>query len=305
MLRITSFDDLCLTTYVLIDDLWPELAPACQRPGPPPACSDPELLTMVLVGESCGWDAETDLLAHFRAHRDLFPILPERSRFNRRRRGLATVINRFRLLLLGRLDLALDRQCAIDSVPVPVMQFHLVPSSTAVADWQAAGASFGTVPSKNQTIFGYKLHLLVTLNGVIRTFVLAAASAGDIEVAPDVLDGLRDLLVIADKGYVSAPLAAQLAAEQAITLLALRRKNQHEQLPAATRQAVTRLRQIIETVNSQLTEQWHIDRNRAHTFHGLCARLHSKLAAHTLGIYLNWQMGDAHPLHLKQLTLPN
>ncbi|MGH2559409.1 MAG: hypothetical protein ACRDJH_10120 [Thermomicrobiales bacterium] len=43
-----------------------------------------------------------------------------------------------------------------------------MPSSPARADWQAYGATFGYVASKQATIFGYKLHLLVTLGGVIR-----------------------------------------------------------------------------------------------------------------------------------------
>lgn len=53
------------------------------------------------------------------------------------------------------------------------------------------------------------------------------------------------------------------------------------------RRLVNAARQIIETVNSRLTEQFCIGRNRAHTSLGLCARLHSKLAAHTLCLYLN------------------
>ena len=43
-------------------------------------------------------------------------------------------------------------------------------------DWQARGAKFGKVPSKSETIFGYKLHLLVAMNGVILDFELAPAN---------------------------------------------------------------------------------------------------------------------------------
>ncbi len=52
---ITSFEDVCLWTSCLVDDLWPRIAPACLRPGPPPLCSDPELITMALIGECKGW----------------------------------------------------------------------------------------------------------------------------------------------------------------------------------------------------------------------------------------------------------
>lgn len=85
---MAQFEDYCLWMYVVIDELWPGVAARYRRSGPSPACSDSELVTMVLVGESRGWDEETDLVREWRARRDLFPIVPERSRFNRRRRLL-------------------------------------------------------------------------------------------------------------------------------------------------------------------------------------------------------------------------
>jgi hypothetical protein len=48
--------------------------------------------------------------------------------------------------------LAQDHQCLIDSLPVPVLQFYLVPGSTG--DWKAFGATYGRVSSKKETIFG-------------------------------------------------------------------------------------------------------------------------------------------------------
>lgn len=68
-----------------------------------------------------------------------------------------------RQAVLAVLDVAQDGACAIDSVPVPVVQFHLAP--TASSEWAAHAATFGNVVTKKHTIFGYKLHLLVTLRG--------------------------------------------------------------------------------------------------------------------------------------------
>jgi hypothetical protein len=42
--------------------------------------------------------------------------------------------------VLRWLDVAQDHQCVIDSLPIPAVQFHLVPSSTG--DWAAYGATF-------------------------------------------------------------------------------------------------------------------------------------------------------------------
>jgi Transposase DDE domain len=302
---ITGFADFCLWAYVTIDDLWPTILPPGSRPGPAPRPSDPELVTMLLVGECCGWDVETECLARWQAHCDLFPHLPERSRFNRRRRNLAWAINRLRRRLLADLDLALDRQCVIDSLPIPVLQWQHVPHAGSRADWQAADASYGRVPSKGQAIFGYKLHLLVTANGVIRDFELVSAWHTDIVAGAEVLAEQRDVTVLGDKGYVSAPIADALAASRGVTLLAIPRANQRQQWPQVLRAAVMRLRQIVETVNDQLTEQLHIQINHAYSCWGLCARLYTKLTAHSLCVYLNRRTGYPHPLQIKHWTLAN
>jgi hypothetical protein len=302
---ITRFEDYCLWMYVVVDELWPAVAPLCRRPGPSPECSDSELVTMVLVGESRGWDEETDLVREWRARRDLFPVVPERSRFNRRRRALAPAINALRRATLRLLDLAEDRQCAIDSLPVPALRFHLVPSSPAVGHWTEHGAAFGKVTTKKQTIFGYKLQLLVTLNGVILDFLLAPANVNDLEAGAELLAKHRDLLVLGDKAYLSAPVAADLLATTGITLLTVPRKNQRRQLPPALAALQTRWRQIVETVNGQLASLFHLEQNHAHSFDGLTARLYSKLTAHTLGVYLNRLLGAQDCLQIKALAFPN
>jgi hypothetical protein len=301
---IAEFEDFCLWMYVVVDELWPVVARRYRRPGPAPACSDSELVTMVLVGECRGWDEETELVEQWHAYRHLFPIIPERSRFNRRRRALAPAINDLRRATLGQLDLAQDRQCAIDSLPVPALQFHLVPSSSAVGHWTEHGAAFGKVTTKKQTIFGYKLQLLVTLNGVILDFLLAPANVNDLEAGAELLAKHRDLLVLGDKAYLSAPVATDLLATTGSTLLTVPRKNQQVQLPPALAALHTRWRQIVETVNGQLAQLFGIEQNKAHSFDGLRARLYSKLTAHTLALYLNRLLRNPDPLRIKALAFP-
>jgi len=299
---ITSFDDFCTWMYVTVDDLWKQIAPLFHRPGPAPQCSDSELLAMALIGECRGWDLETEPLSHFRDYRHLFPRQPSQSRFNRRRRQLMQASQLLRLLVLRLLDLAQERQCVIDSLPVPVVHFHLVPGSTG--DWDEHGAAYGKVSSKKQTIYGYKLHLLVTLGGVILDFHLAPANASDLRVGVELLSEHADLSVLGDKAYISAAEAAALWQQRRIRLTTLPRRNQKQQLPPAVARTLNSARQIIETVNGQLTEQLHVETNHAHTFWGLCARLLTKLTAHTLCIYLNRLLGNPHWLQIKALAFP-
>jgi hypothetical protein len=245
---------------------------------------------------------ETELVSSWHERRDLFPQVPERSRFNRRRRNLMHAINTIRSVVVRLLDVAQDRYCAIDSLPIPAVQFHLAPGASR--EWAAHGASFGKVITKKQTIFGYKLHLLVTLNGIILDFILAPAHESDVRVGEELLVDQRDLIVLGDKGYISAELARSLAATNGVALLTIPRQNQKRQVPPLVARAINAQRQIIETVHGQLTDQFGIAKHHAHSFWGLCARLYSKLAAHTLSIYLNRLLGETHCLQIKQLAFP-
>jgi hypothetical protein len=301
--ELRTFDDFATWVYVMVDEVWQPLAPLFKRPGPAPtSASDSELIAITLISECRGWDVETEALSQWQAHRDLFPHLPSQSRFNRRRRALLQAFNLIRRAILGLLDLAQDRQYAIDSLPVPVVQFHLVPSSTG--DWNEHGATFGKVASKKETIYGYKLHLLVTLSGVIVDVTLAPANATDLQVGVELLEAHTDIDVFGDKGYISAAEATRLWAANRIRLVTIPRRNQKQQVSAETARLINGARQIIETVNDQLTEQFHMETNHAHTFWGLCTRLMSKLTAHTLSIYLNRLLGNVNFLQIKHLAFP-
>ncbi len=71
------------------------------------------------------------------------------------------------------------------------------------------------------------------------------------------------------------------------------------------RKLFNRIRQKIETVNNQLSNQFNIETNHAHTFWGLCTRLYTKLAAHTISIYINRLLGNENFLQIKALAFPN
>jgi Transposase DDE domain len=300
--EITNFDDLCLWMYCIVEDTWRQVQHLFKRRGPVPRCSDQELMTMAFVGECKGWDIETNLLSEWEHHRDLFPHIPSQSRFNRRRRNLMYAFNLIRKLVLRVLDVAADRQCCIDSLPVPVVQFHLVPQASK--EWTINGAAFGRVCSKKQVIFGYKMQLLVTLGGVILDFELVPANITDLQGGYELLEEHRDLDAVADKGYISEEVARSLLEGNGVCLLTVPRANQKKQLLPQVAECINRVRQIIETVNGQLVDQLNLQTNHAHTFRGLCTRLYTKLGAHTLCIYINRLLAKDDFLHIKKLAFP-
>lgn len=301
---IKTFDDFCLWIYVLVDDLWAEMKTHYKHRRQEPLCSDSELLSMTLISECVGWDVETEALSQWQSHRDLFPIIPSQSRYNRRRRALNEVLKVMRHSLIQHLDVAADCQCAVDSLPIGVCAFHHAPRASS--EWRSHEAQLGYISAKKQWVFGYRLQSLVTLRGVIVDFMLAPAGYKDSEVVGEFLSLHLGRRILADKGYVHRELAQRLTHEHGVCLIARTRKNQKRHpLPAALQACIPRWREICETVHSQLVEQFRIQRNHARSFAGLCTRLVTKLTAHTFCIYLNRLFGNPDFLPMKSLAFPN
>lgn len=137
---------------------------------------------------------------------------------------------------------------------------------------------------------------------MILDFILAPANEADLTMG--LLFGLRERLVVGDKGYISTALAAELAG-QGVRVVTLPQRNQAAQVAPAGRRLINGVRQIVETVNGQLAEQFHIETNHAYSLDGLCARLYTKLTAHTLCIKINRLPGKAEFLQIKALAWPN
>src|SRR5205809_7361078 len=98
---------------------------ALKRPGPAPKLSDSEVVTIALYQELIGEPREDHF---FRLHqaslRTFFPGLNERSRYNRRKRDLWSVILAVRISLQVVLEaLELEETAAIDSAPVPCVGY--------------------------------------------------------------------------------------------------------------------------------------------------------------------------------------
>jgi DDE family transposase len=286
---IETFVGLCTAVYVLVDDRYRlVVAPADHRPGPDGSCTDSEVISLTLLAELIGMDEEACFPASLRRnHPTLFPHLPTRSRYNRRRRHLIEATNRIRIALardvLCQITLEDRDRCMIDSLPIPVVGFA---HARGAHRWYGEARS-GHNAAKHQAFYGYKLHLPASASGLVLAFALVPAKVHDGALTEQLLLGQHDLTVLADKAYINAPL-------QALLLLTPTRADQ--------RPPHAHFRQAIEALNSQLTGQFQIECNRAKSVPGLCARIQAKLTAHTVGLLLNCLC--ARPLRsLKALAL--
>ncbi len=130
---------------------------------------------------------------------------------------------------------------------------------------------------------------MITFDGVITAWTVTPA-AGDERAAPgDLTQGVQDW-VMGDQGYLSAFLHAELSTA-GIDLPTPLRANMTDPRPPRVVQQLTRTRRLVETVIGQLTEPFHFEKIRVRDVGHLTSRVARKVLAHTLGIFMNRQLG--------------
>lgn len=165
---IATFEDLILTPYVIIDELYhqftlPEVAK--RRHVLDTKLSDSEIITISLCGELLSIDSENAWFSFVKKnYRHLFPQLCSRSRFNRTRRALMQTPELLRQKMLSVFPVPVSSYCIIDSFLLAVCKLRRARYCIA---FRSQGADYGKCPSKKETYFGYNVHALVTLEGYI------------------------------------------------------------------------------------------------------------------------------------------
>lgn len=277
------------TIFTIVDDgmkASPAIQKALRRPGRKPKLSDSEIVTIALYQKLIGEPREDHF---FRLHRfsllPYFPHLNERSRYNRRKRNLWSVMLAVRCSLLIVLGVSEADTAVIDSAPIPCVGYKRSKSATDFA----GSAYYGVCSSKTMKYYGLKLHNLVMLTGVILDFMLTAANSHDSQPVMEFLEQHKDKLIeiLGDKAYNGAALRATTKQEFGIVLTAPVNANQEKVGTKEERWCHARWRLVVERANSQLQEQFHLSKHYAKSKWGLMARVAAKITAHTIGILVN------------------
>jgi Transposase DDE domain len=293
------------TIYTIVDDVMKGSAviqEILNRPGPAPSLSDSEVVTIALYQELIGEPREDHF---FRLHeeplRSYFPGLNERSRYNRRKRDLWSVMLAVRMALQIVLDaLQLEETAVIDSAPVPCVSYK---RGKQASDF-AGKADYGVCSSKAMKYFGFKLHTIVSLTGVVMSFLLTPANRYDNQPVIELLDSFSHHFkqLLGDGAYNDAVLQSFLQQHRSLQLLAPTKSNQESPRSPEAQKQLNRLRLICETVNAQLQEQLHLSKHYAKSTWGAMTRIAAKLTAHSVGMMVN-QLLDRPLLRLADLAL--
>tara|TARA_B100000508_G_scaffold47628_1_gene37014 strand:+ start:206 stop:1084 length:879 start_codon:yes stop_codon:yes gene_type:complete len=246
-----------------------------------PKLTDKELIAINLTSEYMGVDSECQL----------FRILPsplntkiERSVYNRRKRKLFAFQERIRVKLVSVFN-EFEDCFIVDSMPLEVCKLSRASRSKICKEDFESSPNKGYCASQSMHYYGYKLHAVCSVNGVIGNFDLSQASVHDIHYLKDIQNQMKDCVLLADKGYLSTRYQLDLFEFRNIKLEVPMRKNQHnfKKQPYVFRKS----RKRIETLFSQLCDQFMIRRNYAKSFQGFKTRILTKITALTVIQYLN------------------
>jgi Transposase DDE domain len=290
--------DLLLWVFCLIGDEMKALdLPRLRARGPGPTLTDAEVITIELVGEFWGLDADRAIYRHFRAyHAAEFPNLARvcRTSFARQAANLCAVKQRLHRHLADRLS-AGQSVWLVDSFPLPVCQFA---RATFCARF-AGEADYGYDHCLKRTFYGFRVHLRTDRAGVIQGFELAPARASDKAVLPEVA-GPAGTVGIGDRGYYDPKLAAELAGG-GVRFLTPYLHTSKEPDPARAA-ALSAIRYRLETVNGQLADRYHGKRTWARDLWHLTNRVTRKVLSHTAMVWLARRHGH-HTLSFDILEL--
>ena len=244
-----------------------------------PKLSDKGLIALCLAAETLGIDSERFL---FKQLPESLQGLIERSVYNRRLRRLNIKMESIRQSIVDRLE-SQSALYVIDSMPMEVCKLSRAKRARICQDEEHGSPDYGYCAAQDTHYFGFKLHAVCTPEGVIKMFDISKASVHDIHYLNDVQAHLSHCTLLGDKGYLSKQWQADLFEVNAMRLETPMRKNQHDF--KVFPEAFSRARKRIETLFSQLCDQFMIRRNYAKSFAGLARRLVAKITALT---FIQW-----------------
>jgi hypothetical protein len=291
-------DDFIINVYCLVCACYRVIAHQYRLRGGgfAPALTDEEVITMEICGEYFKCHTDKDIYGYFRAHYlHFFPDLPDRTLFVRQAANLWQVKAAIQRYLTESSGQARDPVQVIDTLPLPVCGYTRSRRDRCFKP----EADYGYCAAKDQHYYGFKLGLRIARSGMITQFPLLPARPHDIQLLDELVEGFAGW-VPADKAFIDQFRQALLAERHQIVLVTPPRKGQAPAHAPALLKVTRRLRKFVETVGSHLTERFAVTRIRAHDLWHFQHRLIRKVLAHTVGVFLNLQLGRA-PLDLDGL----
>jgi hypothetical protein len=272
---LPHLEEALTVLFCLIDDAYRLLNPrGARRYESIKRLSDSEIITLALLQQLRGVESERSFLRDAqRFFSELFPGVAglHPSSFNRRVRKLRRFLEPLRREVLSEL-VGDPETLLIDSTLLEVLHPRQVPQSAGFDG--AAWVRWGSF-----SVYGVKLHLLCTPNGIPISYELTPANVADVSLTEELVAeaALGDEVarkLLGDLAYRSEDLREALA-EVGILLATERSERRHG------------ARQHIEIAISSLKRVFGLGETLATTLVGLATRIAAKIAAYTYAFLVN------------------
>jgi hypothetical protein len=241
-----------------------------------PKLTDLRIIAINLTSEYMSIDSEYQL---FRTLPPEIKSLIERSVYNRRKRKLFIHLERIRKILADKFNSG-ENYFVVDSMPLEVCKLSRSSRSKICKETDYALPNRGYCASQKMHYYGYKLHAVCSVKGVFQSLDISPASVHDIHYLKDIKQQIKDCTLLGDKGYLSSEYQLDLFSSYNIKLEVPMRKNQknYKDQPYIIKKS----RKRIETLFSQLCDQFMIRRNYAKSFLGFKTRILTKITTLTI-----------------------
>ena len=244
--------------------------------------SDLEVVALSLTAEFMSIDSENSLFKQL--NQAEIPNLIERSQFNKRRRKLFLFSEEIRTKLAKEF-LEFEDYFIVDSMPLEICKFSRHSRIKICKEEFESAPSKGFCASQNNWYFGYKLHGVCSVSGIFHSLDITKAEVHDVHFLKNIKQQMSDCVLLGDRGYLSESIQLDLFQTVKVRLETPKRSNQkdYKQQPYIFRKS----RKRIETLFSQLCDQFMIRRNYAKSFEGFKTRILAKITSLTLVQYIN------------------
>ena len=277
---LADLDLLLISVYCRADDLLLRCKGNARR-----SVTDAEVVTLCVAQAMMGIPSDQRFiqtagkrLAH------LFPRLPGRSGYMKRRQRLADTIERLIAEFAADSPGYNDNLVLVDSTPVECARSVETTRRSELAD----AADYGWCQSHSRFFWGFRLHGLFGLDGTPRALALTSPKTPERDVCLQLLGRVQrngTLTVVGDKGYAGREFAHHATILHALIARPARKDEPQPGLRLAP------IRQRIESIFWTCKDLLTLERHGARTLHGLRARISQRFLALAAAIRLNHQLG--------------
>jgi hypothetical protein len=282
--------DLLLTAvYCMADDFLPAGQRNVKR-----RVSDAEIVTLCVAQAIMGIPSDPRFVAVAgKRLRHLFPTIPTRDAFHKRRLRLSGQIEALIAHFARQSPGFFDDLLLVDSTPVECARSRETVKrggASSLAEALTDAADYGYCASHSRFFFGFRLHALFAPDGTPRALALTSPKIDERLVCVQLVARCerqpgQTLILIGDKNFRGKDFEVELAALDAV-IMRPRRKDEHGHGPH-----LAPIRQRIESIFWTCKDILTLERHGARTLRNLRARLCARFAALAAAVALNHQLG--------------